>query len=546
MSWKNLPASILLLLAISWPVPAKLSGQTDSFQEDLLISPLNDGKLLAHFQFTTLVDSGSIAEKNGRFAHYGLFPKAIGQIIDHHRVQELHLTFTQGRWQYENWGYPVAQSAGTGVELWAWMKGDDSIDLNWRSLTNTLSGLFCASLNFIDDTLTSQPELSFRPEGTNNSYYHAKSMRDRVELRYGNLPHENVCTENLTPWIKLLPCKSKDEECRIQKLELVQTVTSVLDPVRETGRRDWSFSSLFDREIQSSCPVSDKSAITVQLPSDGKTYHLTPEYDAITDKIFDYERAMAYYDLSKRSGPLNLQMTWDENQFSYPTQSSQPRILAYKYITGYGQERGGVTANIFNNMNNSQEINYFDSVPWFLKLYLHTLKVSVLGNEQITQSDIVKDLYYQPAIDRSRPQVLEMSLLLPANSVTAVSIEFDKVFLKYTEHRPDANRGFDVGPAVITTVLPPGPDNMAASRLDFATNRLSDRQAVQNIKVYTEILLASLPTPDFSMPYNVITLTCTVIALFFGSIFNLLIRDFVIVEDECDETNDAKDEKDTL
>jgi phosphatidylinositol glycan class T len=58
-------------------------------------------------------------------AHYGLFPKSIGQIIDHHRVQELHLTFTQGRWQYEDWGYPVAQSAGTGVELWAWMKSDD-------------------------------------------------------------------------------------------------------------------------------------------------------------------------------------------------------------------------------------------------------------------------------------------------------------------------------------------------------------------------------------------------------------------------------------
>jgi hypothetical protein len=130
-----------------------------------------------------------------------------------------------------------------------------------------------------------------------------------------------------------------------------------------------------------------------------------------------------------------------------------------------------------------------------------------------------------------------------------------------------ANVSFSLRPAVITTVLPPGPDNMAASRLDFATNRLryvrcqvhgiqyshtdyrylsSDRQAVQNIKVYTEILLASLPTPDFSMPYNVITLTCTVIALFFGSIFNLLIRDFVVVEDECDETNDAKDEKDTL
>lgn len=66
MSWKNLSASILLLLTLSWPVQSKLSGQKDSFQEDLLISPLNDGKLLAHFQFTTLIDSGDIAEKNGR------------------------------------------------------------------------------------------------------------------------------------------------------------------------------------------------------------------------------------------------------------------------------------------------------------------------------------------------------------------------------------------------------------------------------------------------------------------------------------------------
>lgn len=48
-------------------------------------------------------------------------------------------------------------------------------------------------------------------------------------------------------------------------------------------------------------------------------------------------------------------------------------------------------------------------------------------------------------------------------------------------------------------------------------------------RIYTNTLLVSLPTPDFSMPYNVITLTCTVIALFFGSIFNLLIRNFKII-----------------
>jgi len=42
--------------------------------------------------------------------------------------------------------------------------------------------------------------------------------------------------------------------------------------------------------------------------------------------------------------------------------------------------------------------------------------------------------------------------------------------------------------------------------------------------VHTEALLIALPTPDFSMPYNVICFVCTVIAIGFGSIFNLVTR----------------------
>lgn len=42
--------------------------------------------------------------------------------------------------------------------------------------------------------------------------------------------------------------------------------------------------------------------------------------------------------------------------------------------------------------------------------------------------------------------------------------------------------------------------------------------------MHTESLLVSLPTPDFSMPYNVICFVCTVIAIGFGSIFNLTTR----------------------
>lgn len=40
-----------------------------------------------------------------------------------------------------------------------------SVDSHWKGLTNALAGMFCASVNFIDQANTGVPSLSFRPEG---------------------------------------------------------------------------------------------------------------------------------------------------------------------------------------------------------------------------------------------------------------------------------------------------------------------------------------------------------------------------------------------
>lgn len=47
------------------------------------------------------------------------------------------------------------------------------------------------------------PEFTFRPTGIVE--HDVNSSR----LRYSSLPREIVCTENLTPFKKLLPCDSK-------------------------------------------------------------------------------------------------------------------------------------------------------------------------------------------------------------------------------------------------------------------------------------------------------------------------------------------------
>lgn len=76
------------------------------------------------------------------------------------------------------------------------------MDAAWVGLVNSLSGLFCSSFNFVTMANTVQPLWSFAPEGLNLGGTNSSHQR------YANLPREIVCTENLTPWKKLLPCES--------------------------------------------------------------------------------------------------------------------------------------------------------------------------------------------------------------------------------------------------------------------------------------------------------------------------------------------------
>jgi len=76
------------------------------------------------------------------------------------------------------------------------------VDVAWVGLVNSLSGLLCSSFNFVTMANTIQPHWSFAPEGLNLGGTNSSHMR------YANLPREIVCTENLTPWKKLLPCES--------------------------------------------------------------------------------------------------------------------------------------------------------------------------------------------------------------------------------------------------------------------------------------------------------------------------------------------------
>ncbi|KAI7520145.1 putative GPI transamidase component Gpi16, partial [Hortaea werneckii] len=171
--------------------------------------PLPKGYLYAGFNFTATTSLDAYQKQ-----HFRYFPRSLGQILQHSHADELHLRFAVGRWDDEEWGARPRdgrREGGTGVEIWAWVDGSEEgnphsdvvVEERWSSLVNSLSGLFCASLNFIDGTKTTRPVLSFEPEGS------LEQNGGRRQLLHGTLPHEVVCTENLTPFLKLLPCKGK-------------------------------------------------------------------------------------------------------------------------------------------------------------------------------------------------------------------------------------------------------------------------------------------------------------------------------------------------
>ncbi|OJJ45312.1 hypothetical protein ASPZODRAFT_69576 [Penicilliopsis zonata CBS 506.65] len=548
------------------------------YHERLELQPLPAGSLLASFNFRSNASQQSFDQQ-----HFRYFPRSLGQILQHAHTKELHLRFTTGRWDAESWGtrpWNGTREGGTGVELWAWIDAANAEDAfaHWITLTQSLSGLFCASLNFIDSTRTTRPVATFEPEGD----HHASDADGSLPLHllHGTLPGEVVCTENLTPFLKLLPCKGKagisslfdghklfdaswqsmsvdirplcpddGSECVVQ---IEQAVDMVLDidrskrprdnpiprpvpddqllcdtskpyhshdtcyPLDKTTDKSWSLTEVFGRSLNGVCSPAHDADSSDEEEEGSVCLHVPHERD-----VFISPGAVEKKNLEETSRCFTLQPSGtfdlvlseqDENHHRHSALET-PVLSAERTMIGHGQERGGMRI-IFDNPSATDSVDfiYFEALPWFLRPYLHTLQATVTGhNDRIPRSiptaQIIKESFYRPAIDRQRGTQLELALSVPPASRVTLTYDFEKAILRYTEYPPDANRGFNVAPAVI---------KLAASN--------------NHAYLRTTSLLLPLPTPDFSMPYNVIILTSTVIALAFGSIFNLLTRRFVAAE----------------
>lgn len=503
--------------------------------------------------------------------HTQLTPRIIAEILQTYDVKELHISLTQGLWRYENWGYPIVEATG-GAELWAWFSApelsDDDVNKQWMQLANVFSGVICASLNFVDSTNSIAPEYVLRPQFMQSSN---QSSTNRKFIRYATLPREIVCTENLTPWKKLLPCGSASglatllnsgyvhntkyhslglkvrTLCDAQDsdnciVELTQTANLVYDlKLLEQSNADFSLRRLFGMGLNGVCELATTSKIYVQRSEQGERFQLVPEApQEVTSTRGGYTVVYGVYDMQQQftdtHGPRLFNIAWVGVKGAAGSTTNSvgnrrdhimtlPPLYAHRYLLGTGQKCGRIATEITNTHYEPLPVILMELVPWYVHAYLHTLRIR--GKPRRQHENAVKELpfkvlQYAPSKQRELPTHLEVGFLLPAQSSALITIEVDYLLLKWLEYPPDANHGHYIGAAVISSQLPMG-RNYTALPLEghLFRDSFNASRSTYTLTLRTEALIVSLPTPDFSMPYNVICLACTVVALAFGPIHSV-------------------------
>ena len=584
-------------------------------------------RLVVHFELVTETSAGPALTSGGDVAtgahHHDLFPGVVASIIRRiARIDGFALSLTRGSWDYSALGQQPA-AAPAGAELVAWMRrGDTSTEEAgaWNTLVGALSTSTCASLGLMtpENRVVSNPAVypNVGECRVNTSTNTATPPRVSV----GVLPREQVCVENLTPWIKLLPCKAavgvaaalrgglvfRGEFLSIQtrvtvvpsatdggddddgggggyggkfnttavftcgaaaRLRLVQSLTVVMPTPRHSP---WSLvrDVLGITDALRPCPLARKSAVTLDL-RDAPIGMSVVGTDTSSSRVVRYDLCGDERDLEANDGsepvarqcgvllrPLDTMIgsslskseddgnttdTGSKQQWADGCVMKAPFVINVA-VLAVGRAGGTIAAIVRSRLDASVDMRLTFMLPWQLRVYTHTLRAkgavvvppdgpirSVENHDSAVPTEaVVWTRTYSPSYDGESMGLWELGLSLPSRTnetESEVELRFDFIpaSLHMSQFPPDPNRGIAV-PAVV----------LSGSWIE---NNTDDARSVgrgggggghhHHARVYSDQLSVLVPHPDFSMPFNVIALTSTVLAGAFGLWIQLATRPLV-------------------
>ena len=293
------------------------------------------------------------------------------------------------------------------------------------------------------------------------------------------------------------------------------------------------------------CPLADSSVINTILPptiqrasfarpyqgavigddedSDEERGAKRYEYDLKTKGVADDRVVHDVQSIIDRYGAISLSEEWAALALHG---SATPNGIGSNLLSvdrtvdkPGGVANCGTFHSVYRNGASNDEdgvkivVKTMDAYPKFVAPLLQSLKIRLYEGDGAGDVDFVpfrdsvfvdvQDFDLLPQNDGSLS--IAVTKLLPPDSSLWISLEYKPRFLSFEHFPSDPNRGVDVLPSSGLFFLP----NTGASN---------------GIRLYSSSVIIMPPVSDMSMPFNVISLACTLYAFIVGSIGNFLVR----------------------
>ena len=381
---------------------------------------------------------------------------------------------------------------------------------------------------------------------------------------YAALPQHSLCKESLAAWLRQTPCRGAAGLAAL--LDAGQLATT---PFASLGLELRASGSSGEQQPADSCEplLQLKQTATLVRSVDGSRTGLQQlGWPVAPCPAARSSRALLQMQTGSEAcsrvgtslGPLQdcntAQRAWQQGRLDMqPGSWAQPaRLQVARHVVHQGSRAGELFLSARVEPQHSlpgrereaeQErslLHVLQLVPRQLPVVEGSLRLVVDGRPTPQDSSLVAwvslPLHHQRE-PYSRPAALELLLQLPPGQPheVAVSLSFKKGFLGVFDQPPDASRGVDI-PAAVVTLVPPACG--AASSLPASVASQQAQQAVEwsllrrlmqatNCSLeqrYSSSAVVQLLIPDASMPFNVICLTSTLLAVYFGTTVNTLLK----------------------
>eukprot|EP00210_Caulerpa_lentillifera_P001617 g1555.t1 len=378
-----------------------------------------------------------IEQSTRSMKHNVRFPAATSTLAKSSVFQSMELHLTQGHWNLEKWGPAPMSVHPHGAELIAWLDPSflpEEVPNIWKDLTTDFSALFCGSFGSVD----ASEKVIFTKAGSPpfwNPYSRIAAF----------LPQEPVCVENLTPWLKLLPCKGKKGlasifssqalfqgvfhgmHTRIMKsneygaLILSQKIEVVFKA--HVLKKETKFRNLLSAESFASCPVADSARLFIHEKLPISLNHPPGQQSSIPGfgnfTHYEINNPLKDYNLTL-SGNLDRIMNFEGSRYGFGGQS---------YLTGSRGNDGILIIELkFQSPSSSKQIVcLLQPFPWVIRVWFHSLKFKIDGEEVTNIKQKFQHFRVQASDDRKAPSVLD--LCMEVASTATIQVQYTKAFL---------------------------------------------------------------------------------------------------------------------